>query len=317
MREIGGYFQLEEFTGGEYYKGLIALNNGRNALLYLLEAKEISKLYIPLYLCETVSEMLKKYKIEYEFYRVDNQFMPIFNTQLKEDECLYIVNLYGQLDDNKIKQLKERHEKIIMDHTHSFFQKPLEGVDTIYSCRKFFGVPDGAYLATSTKQQKELEVDHSRDRMSHLLGRYEGKASDFYEEFIKNNIVFDDEPLKAMSKLTRNLLNGIDYERIRTIRNRNYKFLAEQLGSENKLQLISPDGAFAYPFYQEKGREIRKKLAEQKIYIPLLWPNVLEVADQASLEYQYAANILPLPCDQRYNLEDLGYMIEKITTIIK
>ena len=36
------------------------------------------------------------------------------------------------------------------------------------------------------------------------------------------------------------------------------------------------------------------------IYIPTLWPNVLEECPQGSLEYHYAADILPIPVDQRY-----------------
>ena len=31
MREIGGYFELEELKGSEYYPDLIPLNTGRNA----------------------------------------------------------------------------------------------------------------------------------------------------------------------------------------------------------------------------------------------------------------------------------------------
>jgi hypothetical protein len=77
----------------------------------------------------------------------------------------------------------------------------------------------------------------------------------------------------------------------------------------NKLRLITPEGAFAYPFYLEKGVEIRKELAAKKIYIPTLWPNVLEDTPESSLEYDYAANILPLPCDQRYGIKDMKYMI--------
>lgn len=44
MKEIGGYFGLEELINNEYYKDLIPLNNGRNSLLYLLKAKNIKKL---------------------------------------------------------------------------------------------------------------------------------------------------------------------------------------------------------------------------------------------------------------------------------
>ena len=57
MKEIGGYFGLEQSTHNEYYSKLLALNTGRNALLYVLKARKIEKIYIPYYLCDTVSEI--------------------------------------------------------------------------------------------------------------------------------------------------------------------------------------------------------------------------------------------------------------------
>lgn len=44
--EIWRYFGLENLKSNEYYNNLIAINTGRNALLYLLQAKEIKKVYI-------------------------------------------------------------------------------------------------------------------------------------------------------------------------------------------------------------------------------------------------------------------------------
>ena len=70
-----------------------------------------------------------------------------------------------------------------MDHTHAFFQKPLPGVDTLYSCRKFLGVSDGAYLSTDAELEPEKKpLDHSMGRMEHILGRYEYDAGTFYQK---------------------------------------------------------------------------------------------------------------------------------------
>ena len=124
---------------------------------------------------------------------------------------------------------KQKYGRIILDNTHAFFQKPLDGVDTIYSCRKFFGVPDGAYLSTDTVLNEELEIDVSKDRMVHILGRFEGNASDYYNDFKENDASFKLEPLKYMSKLTRNILGAIDYEKVKRTRNENYAYLADRL----------------------------------------------------------------------------------------
>ena len=64
--------------------------------------------------------------------------------------------------------------------------------------------------------------------------------------------------------------------------------------------------------YLEKNVQIRKRLIENKIYIPILWPNVLTENNEDSIEYKYANNILPIPCDQRYGIEDMKKIIKLI-----
>lgn len=317
MREIGGYFELDQFINKPYYENLVELNTGRNALLYLVKAKKISKIYLPYFLCNSVSDVLSKYKIDYEYYNVGKDFFPIFEEKLKEDEYLYIVNYYGQITDDVTRKFKKEYKNIILDNTQSFFQKPIVGVDTIYSCRKYFGVPDGAYLSTDVVLNERLEEDQSSFRMKHILGRFEGKASDYYIEFKKNDETFKELPIKSMSKLTRNILGAIDYEKVIETRNRNFEYLHNRLRNKNILDIKLPYGPFAYPYYVENGIEIRKRLAKNIIYIPTLWPNVLKENREGSIEYDYTANILPLPCDQRYGIEDMIRLIEEVIACTK
>lgn len=312
MKEIGGYFGLEHLMHKPYYKNLIELNTGRNALLYLMKAKKIKKLYIPYFLCKSVRNMLEKYKYDYELYKINDKFSPIFDKCLRDDEYLYIVNYYGQLNNESVDILRQNYKNIILDNTQAFFQNPIDGIDTIYSCRKFFGVPDGAYLSTESILGEELDVDVSKDRMEHILGRYEGQASNYYNRFKDVDLSFTYEPLKYMSKITRNILGAIDYENVKKMRNENFAYLYSKIKKHNKIKLKEPDGAFAYPFYIRNGFEVRKKLAENKIYIPILWPNVLIDTPNVSIEYDYAANILPLPCDQRYGIEDMDNILEEL-----
>lgn len=317
MKEIGGYFELEHLISDEYYKGLIHLNTARNALLYLIKLKEIEKVYIPYYLCNSVSDMLQKFGYKYEYYRIAADFSPIFNKNLKEQEYLYIVNYFGQLSEEKILSLKDQHKQIIIDNSQAFFQRPLSLIDTIYSCRKFFGVPDGAYLSTDKKLDEELEIDISKGRIEHLLGRFEGKASDYYSDFLEVDEQFNGATLKQMSKLTRNLMGAIDYRNVFRKRNSNYRYLEKELYKFNQIKLISPRGPFCYLFYSKNGLQLRKDLAEKKIYIPTLWKNVLNTTPKESIEYQYSANLLPIPCDQRYDLEDMKYIVECINIVEK
>ena len=100
----------------------------------------------------------------------------------------------------------------------------MEGIDTIYSCRKFFGVPDGGYLATDAVLEEELRLDVSKDRMRHILGRFEGSASDYHGDFKANDHAFKELELRRMSELTHNLLRAVDYEAARQKRNENFVY---------------------------------------------------------------------------------------------
>ena len=124
-----------------------------------------------------------------------------------------------------------------------------------------------------------------------------------------------------MSRLTCNLLRGIDYDRIKEQREKNYQYLHQHLNPENfrKNPFIRkiPEGPFAYPYYSPKGIQLRKELAKYKIFIPTNWGNVLKSLPNTRREYDWAANILPLPCDQRYGMEEMNFMIKTIEKIEK
>ena len=316
MKEIGGYFELDQFVKKPYHNNMIKLNTGRNALVYLVKAKNIQKIFLPYLLCNSVSDILNSHKINYEYYNIDKNFLPVFDKKLEYGEYIYIVNYYGQITDDRIIELKNKYLNLILDNTQSFFQKPVPGIDTIYSCRKYFGIPDGAYLSSEAKFEEDIEKDESVQRMKHILGRYEGKASDYYSEFQENDKFFKSLSIKRMSRLTENILGAIDYAKVAESRNQNFIYLYKNLEASNRLKLEIPNGAFAYPYYTENGIEIRKRLAEKKIYVPTLWPNVLNENNKNSIEYNYAANILPIPCDQRYDVTDMKYLIEGLKLCI-
>ena len=311
MKEIGGYLGLEQFSGREYHADLAAVNSGRNALLYILKARGAKKLDIPAFLCDSVRELCRREKIAFAEYGVGRDFLPRFDRELDEDEWLYVVNYYGQLSDAYLQQLKDRFGRLIVDNVQDFFRRPLSGVDTVYSCRKFFGVPDGGYAACDAALP--LEQDSSRGRMRHILGRYEVSGSAFYADFQENDELFYDLPLRAMSPITRNLLRAVDYDEVKRRRNANYAILAAALDERNPLTLTVPDGPYCYPFYCENGMAVKRALAQQKIYVPTLWPNV--TAEDGDVEYDYAENILPLPVDQRYGEEEMLRILQALTQL--
>ena len=305
MKEIGGYIELDTYTGNMLHDEGIKLNCGRNALAYIIKAKNIKKLWMPKFMCDSCDKVLSDNNVNVQYYSIGIDFKPT----IKEwDGWLYVVNFYGQLSNDYLNSLGDR---IIVDNAQAYFQEPIPGVDTLYTCRKFFGVADGAILYTDKLIRVE-EQDESFNRMNFLLGRYERSASEFYAEYVENNHFFRNQPIKTMSKLTENLLHGIDYEEVRKRRTQNFSYLHEKLYYVNMLNLSLPDGAFMYPLYIENGAELRKQLQTKKIFIPTLWPAVFNLCGEDELEYDMAKNILPIPVDQRYGIEDMKYIAREI-----
>lgn len=314
MKEIGGYIELDTCRHAMLHEDAILLNCGRNALAYLLEAKGIKKLYLPYFLCDSVANVCKKYGVEVVFYHIGENWLPK-DLVIDGDAWLYIVNFYGQITREDLARLAAAYRNIIIDNAQAYFDAPLANVDTLYSCRKFFGVSDGAVLYTNSKLERSLEIDESFNRIHYVLGRYERTASEFYEEAAQNNDIFDNEPIKEMSRLTKNLLRSIDYEYVKQVRTNNFTYLHEKLREVNKLNVRLIEGAFMYPLLIDDGMKIRKQLQQMKIYIPTLWPNVLEECEPDTLEYKFAAEILPIPVDQRYCIEDMEYLVEVIRSV--
>lgn len=309
-KEIGGYFELEkqsECILGEFHKKAVPINLGRNAIPFLALTQKIKTIYLPYYLCDSVENACASCGIKVKKYHINSKFMPIFHNVLKNDEYLYIVNYFGLFNNTTIHVLKRRYKNLIIDNVQSFFSSPIRNTPTIYSCRKFFGVPDGGYVYS--KPIVSLKKDSSADRFKHLKGRLNTTAEEYFNDYKKNEDLLSHLPLLAMSDETHSILEKIDYKNVKSKRTRNFNYLDKNLSRINQLKIGQIHGAYCYPLLIENGKTIREKLIKNRIYIPLLWPNL---TDLNSFEEQLVSNLLILPCDQRYNTKDM----ERITNLI-
>lgn len=116
MREIGGYLELDSYNGSIYHESAVALNCGRNCLAYLIETKEIKKLYLPYFCCDSVAQPYHKYGVEVERYHIGPDFRPIFGKVLGADEWFCIVNFYGQICNSEIEEWKRKFDRVIFDN---------------------------------------------------------------------------------------------------------------------------------------------------------------------------------------------------------
>ena len=147
MNEIGGYIELDTYTGPMLHGDGIKLNCGRNALAFVLEAKHIQKLWMPKFMCDSCERVLKNHHVEVAYYSIGLDFKPLLTNW---DGWLYVVNFYGQLSNEYLASLGS---KIIVDNAQAYFQAPLPGIDTLYTCRKFFGIIFKEFPNLNVEQQ--------------------------------------------------------------------------------------------------------------------------------------------------------------------
>ncbi|QIL41819.1 hypothetical protein G7074_22660 [Pedobacter sp. HDW13] len=316
VKTIGGYIGLQLSKGSVYHPGLIALNTGRNAFEYILKVRNYTMVYLPYYTCEVLLEPLHKLNIAYKFYHLDENLDPIIDFDIPTYSCLLYTNYYG-LKTETVRRLTKEISNLIIDNAQAFFCKPIANADTFYSCRKFFGVPDGAYLNIATQINLNLNQDQSIDRFSHLIKSIDINIEEGYGDYIENNKGLCNNDIKTMSALTTNMLSGIDYEACAAIRRENFAFLAEHLADKNllSLKLSASDVPMVYPFLND-NTTIKQTLIKQKIFVATYWPNVYDWASADSFEYFLAQNLIALPIDHRYGLDDMRILVNALKPLI-
>lgn len=316
MKAIGGYFELELTKKEEYHREAIRLNTGRNAFEYILLANSYAKVYMPFFTCDVLLEPLKKHQIAYEFYNIDEQFEPLFDYDIVQSNEIFLYTNYFGLKDNFIKTLAVQFKKLIIDNSQSFYSKPLTGIDTFYSPRKFFGVSDGAYLYSEKKMEKSFSKDFSFDRCSHLLKRMDSDAESGYSDFIVNDAGLMNQDIKEMSNLTQAILSAIDYKVSADKRMQNFNLLHQALKESNKLEMgiLKNSVPMVYPYWSDNSN-LRQKLLENKVYTAVYWNNVKKWSLAGTLEHQFVDEIVYLPIDQRCDEIDLNKIIKIIFNV--
>ena len=312
-REIGGYLELERFFGPMLHEGDVSLSCGRACLEYLIELRNIQTVWLPDFLCSSVPNQCRQTGVEIKTYQVGRGFAPIYDFEVAEDEWLYLVDYYGQLSKCVVDRAFEVSDgRVIVDESQGYYRAPWEGADTLYTCRKWFGVSDGAFLHTHNdlKLDRELPRAESFDKMGFVLGRFERPAGEFFAESRTNNARFSNEPMAEMSALTENLLHAVDYSAAKDRRLTNWSMLDDALGSSNRLSLNVPEAPFMYPYMVEDAEGIRKTMAAEGVFVPMLWPNVPDDADAGLFAIDFSKNILPLPVDQRYGADDMARVLK-------
>ena len=313
---IGGYFELELPDKWELpYPAAQGFQSARAAFFALIRAGRPKRVWMPRYSCDAMLAPLEQENIECVWYDVNDQLVIDQKLEIETNDWLLYVNYFGVCNkqaEELIRRLSP--DQVVLDYSQAFFAPPQEEVlATVYSPRKFFGVPDGGLIISKIPIEVPKEQDaNSFRRMSHLIRRLGDCPQAGFDDFKRAEESLTEIEPKRMSLLTTRILSSIDYERASKKRSENFFFLHERLREKNKLAVdVSCVAApLCYPFLASDPG-LRKRLIDSGIFIATYWPDAIGRVNEDWSE-KMVRKLLPLPIDQRYGAREM----QRITAII-
>lgn len=309
---VGGYLKsdLLKKKVKPYFSSTLFCN-ARTCLSVILDNLSISKLYIPSYICNSLIDVIRKKNVAYEVYTIDLKFFPTENFELDSSEFFLYVNYFGVCSIN-IRKLNNIYGKqLVIDNSMAFFANNNEYI-CFNSARKFFGVPDGAYISG-------IKVKHNFKKRKnnfnyHIKLRDNNRVFEGYNLYLNNekrlNIIDEKASFESLYKLKH-----INYGYVIKRRLKNFKYLENNLRQYNCLIVdkCESDIPMSYPLLLNKVID-RSLFHKKKFFIPNFWDEMYYY--DFNVNNFYIHNLLSLPVDQNCDIYNLKRLINYIKEII-
>jgi hypothetical protein len=316
---IGGYFALELGVSARtmpWSKNAVGYQSARAAIAAILLAANAKTVWVPNYVCAAVNDALEYVNVKVRRYNLAADLGVPLDVQLADSDWLICIDYFG-ICDGTVRNALERFgaDKVLVDASQSLFYPPRENGTTIYSPRKFVGIPDGGWLISPLAVAPQQNADETASifRSQHLLSRLGGAVGVGYQQFKQAEASLVSCAPKAMSDFTQALLASIDMVHVATRRRSNYLRMAEAFSAHN-LQvaaLAENDVPLCCPLLNVNADILRQHLTLQKIYTPIYWDDAAIPADDAIARCLRDYTVF-LPCDQRYTDNEIGRVIHTV-----
>lgn len=342
IKEIGSIFPLSAkriddaiICNKQNKENKVLYSLCREALFHIAESLNQSNktVLIPAYTCQTVITPFEELDWRIEYYPIKRDLRinlaRLETITEKINPTIIVVHPYFGMDLNAeeeevLNRISSKGIKIAVDLTQCLFSSSnYEYCDfKVASYRKWFPIPDGAYLQykTTTLPQPQIANEEFTELMTnamYLRGQYfynnepRMKSISIKLSKMADNLVEKGIKPHKMSHLAYNLLLQEDQTLNANKRIANFSCLYNNITESNKISKICPNldaittAPLYFTIYAENRKLLQHRLADNSIYAPILWPvenkNVLIDED---IKYIYE-HLLAIPCDQRYNEQDM------------
>lgn len=337
--EIGSEFWLQEVKEN---RPLYVLS-GRTAIDLMLQdatrnGHPVQSVYLPAWCCDSMLQPFFDRGVEIIFYDLSIEGGSVtyyIDTNLLCD-VFYVTNFFGYhntINQDIIKLFQNRGSLVLYDKTHSLLMDDDTIVSysdyTIASIRKWLGIPCGAYLL---KRGQNLKTPYLKDfpylgfkiaAMTQKAAYISGNKSINKQMFLDNYSRFNCYLAESyrdykMDDLSLKIWQESDMQTLKRTRRSNAVFLHACLKDIPQVKplfsFVEVDCPFFVPVILESKEErdaLRKYLTANSIYCPIHWPKPSQVEQHMKVNELFNRE-LSLLCDQRYELDDMQYIINKI-----
>jgi len=329
-RVIGGVFGLEAIVLGQENNldwpflrpETLHLASARGALCLLADLVRPQTVWLPSYLCPALVDALSAANVAWKFFPVSKHLCcesAEWLRQIVPNDIVLRIHYFGFPNTDPVLLEAAARGALLVDDAAQALLTAGMGTGAsaiIYSPRKFLGVPDGGCLVTLTpglRSDTDLPAVPAAwwsDALSAVALRREfdsgNSTREWFPRFQEAEQAVPSRPC-AMSHLTRGLLRrGVDYGAISTRRRLNYQALLEMLAEFALLPTLAPGAVpLGFPVRCPSRDAIRTRLFDEQIFPPVHWHLKACVPDAFADSHRLSAELMTLPCDQRYDEEDM------------
>jgi len=332
---MGGMFGLELFNTvkvmqvprflNEHYR---LLATARCAVKLLVRTLHPATVWLPSYICGVLIEAAREPGVRVRFYSVGESLQVMEDDWLSEiiaGDLVIFADYFGfDTWSSHGARAKTRGARIVEDACQAMLNKNFSPHSdyVIFSPRKFIGVPDGgillakkdAYLPETylpPPPAKWLLRATNAAIIRSEFDRYGGDQRWFKMfRWIERNGPL--EPTR-MSDLSAGILQVVDWAFIKRRRRQNYKFLSAELGDLAIFPDLSLDVVpLGFPICIPNRDRVRRSLFDEQIYPPVHWDIADVVPHEFAASHRLASQIMTLPCDQRYDRDEMLHMTSRL-----
>ncbi|WP_417061659.1 hypothetical protein [Enorma massiliensis] len=346
--EYGSEFPIEIGRGAPLADGggFVYVRSGRDALRLVARALRdsgVDAVLMPCYCCECMEWPFSDEGVRVIYYRV-LKGLRVDVADIAEKAAanrgaaLLYMHYFGlpSIERGDLVELKEKYSlRVIRDVTHDMLDydfKEGSSVDdfAVSSLRKWAGLPEGGLVFSTGTDLPSVAVSDDRYEVLRREAmatkrRYLEMADDslkplYLDELAQcNNLLDQLRTTSGMGGESRILGGGVDWLQAAKTRRENSSLLAQGLDALGVHYYHCPGSAPLWvSFIPGCNRdELQKSLSSFGLYCPYLWPIPESARGCSPYIDDFVGSMLCLPCDQRYDSEDVARMLEILAMCLK